>query len=867
MVFATLLKRKGVVQYTHHLQRQLLDTMYKQIPVSVFAHITLALLVAAVFYLGGSKNVPWWLLLIVVVMLFRTLLYRYYQSPRRSMHLDILARVHYISILASSFAWGVAPWLYFSDVDGVDYKVFFGFVMAGLTSGAVTTLSADRKTFLSFESVMLGSMILWFFLGSSMIEQVMGVMSAVYFFFLYSSSKQIHATLYKTLALQEDNLKTKAELEASQRRVDLLFDNVPAGIFFYDTDLVIQDVNKTFAALLHVRRDQLLGLKMQQLIDQRILPALRQPLDSDDIRQGHYEGNYRSSLSGVEIDVRATTTPLIDKAGNKIGAIGVVENIQKEMKQKQAIEAFAKFYTENPNPVFQIICPNAEIAVENSPAKRFRSSLTLQQWNDVQDAICHTKKSFIELQSAQRFYHFDIVRLAEDRVNLYGREITEERRATQRADYLAYYDELTDLPRRELLFEHIKVAMKRSVRHGYYNAIMFLDLDDFKQINDTMGHDVGDTLLIQLAQRLKHVVRDNDIISRFGGDEFVLLLEDLSEEPEMAAVQARNISGKILRHLSMPFPIASRSLHFTASIGITLFVNERNVYDLLKEADVAMYEAKKSGKNSTKLFDGSLEERIYEHSQIMQDLHLAVAREELQLYYQPQIDIESRRCSSAEALLRWHHPDKGFIPPDQFIAIAEESGSIHEIGRWVMMRASQDFSELAGLKRISVNVSIKEFLRNDYVDAIEAMVHAKEIDPAVIELELTESMFISDFNLINQKISRLSAMGFTFSIDDFGTGYSSLSYLKNLSIGALKIDKNFVRDIGVDKSDEILTHTILNIAKQFQMSTIAEGVENVHQLEFLTQLGCDKVQGYYFAKPMPFEAFQAWLKQHSKGVT
>lgn len=840
--------------------------MYKQIPVSIGANIILALLVSSVFYLDGSKGAVWWLLSVMAVMLFRALLYRFYQSRLLSISPDYMARIHYLSILASAFVWGVGPWIFFSDISSVDHKVFFGFVMAGLTSGAVTTLSADRKTFLSFESVMLGSVALWFLSGSSIIEVVMGIMSVVYFIFLYTTSKYIHATLYKTLSLQEENLRTKSELEANQRRVTLLFDNVPAGIFFYDTNLIIKDVNRTFARLLQVKREKLLGLNMKQLIDQRILPALQKPLECKELCQGHYEGTYRSTLSDTVIHVRATTTPLIDKTGNKIGAIGVVENIQMELKQKEMIESFARFYTENPNPVFQLICPDGDIAVENSPAKQLRALLTPQQWSTVKDTVCHTMKESLEIQSAHRYYYFDIVRLEQDRVNLYGREITEERKAKQRADYLAYYDELTDLPRRELLFEHIKVAMKRSVRHGYYNAILFLDLDDFKQVNDTMGHDVGDELLVQLAQRLKQAIRGNDVVSRFGGDEFVLLLEDLSDEPSTAAVQARTIAEKILWHLSMPFTIASRSLHFTASIGITLFAKEHNVYDLLKEADVAMYEAKKSGKNNTKLFDKSLEEKISEHSQIIQDLHHAIDREELHLYYQPQIDIQSGRCSSAEALLRWHHPRKGLVPPDQFIAVAEESGSIHDIGLWVMKKASQDFSKLSYLQRISVNVSIKEFLRNDYADTLESMVRTNEIDPFVIELELTESMIISDFDQINQKISRLSAMGFTFSIDDFGTGYSSLSYLKNLSINTLKIDKSFVRDIGIDKSDEILTHTIVDIAKQFQMSTTAEGVENTQQLEFLKQLGCDKAQGYYFAKPMPFDVFEAWLTEHYKGL-
>ncbi|HHD72713.1 MAG TPA: diguanylate cyclase, partial [Epsilonproteobacteria bacterium] len=623
-----------MTDYSQRLQRQLLDSMYKQIPSSVAAHIVLALLVSTVFYIGGSEGAVWWLSLVIAIMICRIALYRYYLSNHQSVKLSIFKRVHFTSIFATALAWGIAPWLYFGDINNVDYKVFFGFVMAGLTSGAVTTLSADRKTFLSFEIIMLGSMTIWFFSGSSTIEKVMGIMSIIYFLFLFSSSKQIHATLYKTFSLQDDNLRTKMQLDANKRRVDLLFDNVPAGIFFYDSNLIIKDVNEAFAKLLNVNREQLLGLDMKTLHDQRIVPALKQPLGSKQLRQGHYEGKYRSTLSGVEIDVRATTTPLIDKTGNRIGAIGVVENIQKEMEQKQTIAAFAQFYIENPNPVFQVSCPNAEIAVENSPAKLLRTSLTVEQWESLQYEICHSPKDHIEIHNAQKYYHFDIVRLTENRVNLYGRDITEERKAKQRADYLAYYDELTDLPRRELFFEHVKVAMKRSARHGYFNAIMFLDLDNFKQINDTMGHDTGDELLVQLALRLKNAVRDNDVISRFGGDEFVLLLEDLSNDRAKAAVHAKNIADKIQMHLLLPFPIASRSLHFSASIGITLFEKEQNVYDLLKEADVAMYEAKKSGKNNTKLYDSSLEAKISEQSKIMQDLHLAIERKELMLYYQ-----------------------------------------------------------------------------------------------------------------------------------------------------------------------------------------------------------------------------------------
>jgi diguanylate cyclase (GGDEF)-like protein len=497
----------------------------------------------------------------------------------------------------------------------------------------------------------------------------------------------------------------------------------------------------------------------------------------------------------------------------------------------------------------------------------YRQSSDPSVWDNFIRKACEGETSMLDLRYDQKIYQFDVVALDEEKINLYGRDVTKERIARERADYLAYYDELTGLPRRKLLFEHVKIAMIRAERSGTFNAILFLDLDNFKQINDSMGHDVGDKLLMQMADRLTALMRTGDIVARLGGDEFVILLSDIEGDEKEAALKCEIVAQKIRGEVAKPFIINGHKLHVGASIGITVFSHGRDFFDLLKEADMAMYAAKTSGKNSIRIFDNMLERITEEKSSLLQDLHTAVRKNQLALLYHPQIELATGACIGAEALVRWEHPKRGTISPEIFIPLAEESGLIHEIGRWVLENVAAQMASLPPSLCIAVNVSSKEFARSDFIDALKGMIDAELLEPHRIELEMTETVFIENFEKTNEKLRQLRQMGFRFSIDDFGTGYSSLAYLKNLSIETLKIDRSFIEDIGINPNDEILTRTIIDIARHFGMKTVAEGVENDTQIDFLKKFGCDIVQGYYFSTPITLEAFAEWLERRQESVT
>ncbi len=849
------------MRYDEKLRRQLIDMVYASVPFSIVINILAAMVVLVVYWPVSETNVATWLGLVVAVMLYRLIAYLYYKSQQEEVPVKRVWLLLWIGMFLSAAVWVSGLW-YFLGRQSMALDFLMAFVMGGLASGAVTTLSSDRITAVTYIFIILGGTSAWLFLSSDPTELMMGVLVLAYLAFLILSSGRINKTIVDALTLREKNTRVIRTLKAYKAEMDLIFDNVPAGIFFYDTDFNIVNVNQRFVDIFDSNRDKLIGLNLEELTDKRIAQAMRAPIDYSGLEDGFYEGEYHTTTSDVDVYVRIKTTALKDSRNRLVGAIGIVEDIAQELESKQKIESFAQFYIKNPNPVFQIACPSREVLLENEAARKIHFSVengAKKRWEHFLRKVCDGGEKSVALRDGETIYQFDVVATDETNINLYGRDVTKERVARERADYLAYYDELTGLPRRKLLFEHIKIAMMRAERNDTTNALLFLDLDNFKQINDSMGHDIGDYLLEQLAKRLTALMRTGDIVARLGGDEFVILLADLDGDQEEAAMKSEIVAKKIREAVAKPFLIRGRKLHFSVSIGITLFNHGRDFFSLLKEADVAMYEAKAAGKNCVRLFDAKLEKLTVDKTEMLQDLHNAIGKGQLKLLYHPQIEISSGKCVGAEALLRWDHPKRGAVSPEVFIPLAEESGIIHELGQWVLKSVAKDCTDL-NLDYIAVNVSIKEFVRSDFIEVIRGMKERGEIDPSKIELEMTESVFVGSFAKTNEKLKELKEMGFRFSIDDFGTGYSSLSYLKNLAIKTLKIDRGFVQDIGINPNDEVLTRTIIDIASHFGMKTVAEGVENETQLAFLKKFGCDLAQGYYFSRPMDIDAFVEWLQ-------
>jgi diguanylate cyclase (GGDEF)-like protein/PAS domain S-box-containing protein len=431
---------------------------------------------------------------------------------------------------------------------------------------------------------------------------------------------------------------------------------------------------------------------------------------------------------------------------------------------------------------------------------------------------------------------------------------------------LATNDPLTQLPNRRLLIDRLKHALAASARNSKAGALLFIDLDNFKAINDTLGHDSGDLLLQQVARRLEGCVRIGDTVARIGGDEFVVMLEDLSMDAMEAAAHAETVGNKILAALNVPYDAYLRGSSCTPSIGITLFDDrQQSIDELLRQADIAMYESKKFGRNTLHFFDPQMQRTIDARAAIESQLRLALKNGQFRLYYQIQVD-SLHRTLGAEALIRWVHPERGLVAPAEFIPLAEEIGLIQPIGQWVLDTACIQLKTWEGdaLTRsliLAVNVSAKQFRQPDFVAQIRSLVQRHAVDPRLLKLELTESLLLENIEDTIVTMSEIKKIGVRLSLDDFGTGYSSLQYLKRLPLDQLKIDRSFVRDIAVDSNDKFIVSTIIAMAQNLNLDVIAEGVETEEQRQLLMKIGCSNFQGCLFGKAEPIDQFEVLLKQ------
>jgi diguanylate cyclase (GGDEF)-like protein len=521
---------------------------------------------------------------------------------------------------------------------------------------------------------------------------------------------------------------------------------------------------------------------------------------------------------------------------------------QNDEKEKRAAELVIanvelKFqHDEKEKRAAELVIANIELKFQSDEKEKYVVELD----------IANKKLNFQNDEKAKRMAELD---MANKELSLQSDEIIN----------LAYYDMLTQLPNRSLLFDRLNQALATSARSGKRGSLLCLDLDHFKNLNDTLGHDIGDVLLQQVAQRLIICIREEDTIARIGGDEFVIVLEDLSDNAIEAASKANDVAEKIFLTLNKPYQLRTHYYQNTTSIGATLFMgHELKPKELLKQADIAMYESKSKGRNTLSFFNSSMQKIIADRVNIENGLHRAIEQQQFLLHYQTQVD-STGHIFGVEALIRWQHPKLGILSPTHFISVTEEAGLIITIGEWVIETACAQLKrweqdDLTRHLTLSVNVSPKQFIQTGFVAQVQTTVKRYGINPKMLKLELTESMLVDNIENIIVTIKELNEIGIKISLDDFGTGYSSLQYLKKLFIYQLKIDQSFVRDIVTDIQDEVIIRTIIAMAHSLDISVIAEGVETEAQRKLLLANGCTNFQGYLFSKPMPIDEIELLLR-------
>ena len=659
-------------------------------------------------------------------------------------------------------------------------------------------------------------------------------------------------------------------------------------------DGTIESWNRGAEKVYGYAADEMKGRNLSILVPADRRDEQRKTLER--IRQGEGVTDYetvRVRKDGQRIDISLTMSPVKDAAGQIIGASGIGRDITERKQAEEALRIAAiTFQTqegimitdrgariERVNRAFtKLTGYSADEVIGRTPALLKSGRHDQQFYREMWEALGRENYWQGELWNRRKDGEVYPVRMtisavqaSDGRVTHYVgsfADITHRKEAEAQLHRLAFYDPLTELPNRRLLLERLRQAFAASARNGQHGAILFIDLDHFKTLNDTKGHDVGDQLLTEVAVRLLACVRGDDSVARLGGDEFVVMLEDLSKQQDTAAKRAEAVAEKIRTAVAQPYAIGGHEYHSTASIGVSLFFDHmESAEEVLKRADTALYRAKAGGRNTVRFFDPSMQAALEAHAALLEALRHALALHQLKLYVQMQAD-STRRIVGAEMLLRWKHPQRGLVSPVDFIPLAEESGLIVPIGLWVLETACAQLKMWAAQPltrelQLAVNVSARQFRQPDFVAQVRRVLELTGADPTRLTLELTESVLLDDVEYTIAMMQALKSLGVRFSMDDFGTGYSSLSYLKRLPLDQLKIDRSFVLDIDTNPNDAVIVQTIIGMSKNLRLEVLAEGVETEEQLEFLTRHGCFAFQGSLFSPPLPVADFESLVAQQS----
>jgi len=684
------------------------------------------------------------------------------------------------------------------------------------------------------------------------------------------------------LELQNEELRrTQLAVDSLRARYFDLYDLAPVGYCTLDPQGLILEANLTAAKLLGIARVKLISQPIVRFIhkdDQDVYYLYRKQLRDADRAQGcelrmkNSDGSpFWAHLEAIAAN-EENGTPVLRMVLNDVTA-----RKRSDDELRIAATAFESqegiFITDRAgvilrtNQAFTAITDyTAQEAIGQTPSLlssgRHDAAFYAGMWSSLVASGLWQGELWNRRKGGEVFPEWLTITAVKDGAGLATHyvasftDITVRKSAAEQISRLAFLDPLTGLPNRRLLMDRLAHALTAGARHQRQGALMFIDLDHFKTLNDTLGHYLGDQMLEQVARRLTTCIRDGDTVARLGGDEFVVMLEDLSESAQDAANEAEAVGEKIQAALNQPYQLGKHEYHCTPSIGVTLFADQQvGIDELLKRADMAMYQAKAAGRNTLRFFDPQMQAVVTARAALELDLRSAIREGQFLLHYQAQVSHQER-LTGVEALVRWQHPQRGLVAPAEFIGLAEETGLILPLGQWVLEAACAQLSEWAAQPErahltIAVNVSAHQFHQDNFVDQVLSALAHSGASPLRLKLELTEGLLIDNVEAVIAKMNALKVHGIGFSLDDFGTGYSSLSYLKRLPLDQLKIDQSFVRDLLTDPNDAVIAGAVIALGHSLGLQVIAEGVETAEQHQALAQIGCDGYQGDYFGRAAP----------------
>ena len=759
------------ISFDNRLTYDKLSFYYISLPIMLLGNILGALLLSAMqINVVDLYSIGIWLLVSFIMFLYQ--LYHYYPfknetEENKLKNADIWLDKYYTNILLSGIVWGSAAFLVFPESNLLNQMIVILFLFA-IGFSAMGVLASKQDLLLTYVLATYSPLILrLFFMEDSLYTKIAYAVLALMLIMILIAN-YYGKIINNSLNNRQHFITIKHTHEKLKERFFSLFERAPVGIYYYDKELKLQDVNTHFMQMNKIEtKESLLDLNLHHLNDHRILIAHQEVFQGD---TGNYRGPFKIQGSDTKIYVNLSCVPMFDSDGNVAGGITIINDITNEITAKE-------------------------------------------------EMIRH-----------------------------------------------AYYDILTNIPNRTLLMDKLKSFLTDTNNQEEYAALLFLDINNFKKVNETYGHDVGDNLLKQIVHRIENIISGLETFARVSGNKFVVLIPSLHKDEIQSQDMAKQYIDSINKQFILPLNLAGEEYHLSFTIGAVLFNNDdASAYDLLKRSETAMYQAKNAAKGTSLFYQSSMSEYIKEQLLLENDIHRAIKNNEFTIHYQPQLDFKENKITGAEALVRWNHPTKGSIPPAKFIPIAEESGIIIKLEDWIFDKVLSEIKILSlakdgfTLNHIAINVSTVHFLQPHFVEKLMLLVSKHQVKPEWIELEITENGVMQNIEDAVQKVHKLKSFGFTVSLDDFGTGYSSLAYLKELPVDTIKIDQSFVFNMHENAGDAMIVESVVAIGKKFNFKVLAEGVEDEETLAQLKEINCDSYQGFFAHKAMPLENLKKLL--------